>query len=55
MPHQRGHKAWHIMHYLKRRTNQAWPSVSMTQKSMTHRDTAYLKKPQTISILYSDI
>ena len=40
---KRGHKAWHIMLYLKIRTNQAWPSVSMTQKSMTYRDTVYLK------------
>ena len=40
---EREREAWHITHYLKIRTNQAWPSVSMTQKSMTYRDTAYLK------------
>ena len=33
-----------MKHNLKRRTNQAYPSVSMTQKSISYRDTSYLKK-----------
>ena len=35
--------AWHIKHDTKRETHKAWPSVFMTPKSMTYRDTAYLK------------
>ena len=29
--------------WTKKKTNQAWPSVSITQKSMIYRDTEYIK------------